>query len=349
MFKYFGVLKGFDFDNINRNTFQLLIDSNIFNISELSNCYKNKDDYFGLELDNLNWRFSNFYLFNQKEYHLKNEVLMDMFHRCKLKIESLDELDENIYELEFNLNIQVSDFAKIHFLKKFILELNHRISNKKYYLLYANNFKTNGFTSWYNFFFSEQIDNENYEYIYRYLKGEQDYIPIFIKDIWKEYFIVNKLTIFCEKKIHILEKQSGINEADIKVENISKLYKFKSISESNEFEYTKTKEAERSDIFNDDGEQIFKFILSKYPQKQTKAFFSYLYFYLRNINKIIPLGDDSLEYREYIINNSPIKSFSKIQKTVSEKTNTKKNKIFILFDKYLSEFNDRRKIEENLN
>jgi len=108
-------------------------------------------------------------------------------------------------------------------------------------------------------------------------------------------------------------------------------------------------ENDRSDIFNDDGEKIFKFIVSKYPQKQTKAFFSYLYFYLKNNKKIIPEGDDSLEYREYVINNYPINSFSKIQKTISEKTYTKKNKIFLLFDKYISEFNNSRKIEENLN
>lgn len=349
MFKYFGILKGFDFDKINRDTFQLLIDSNIFDISELSNCYKNKNDYFGLELDNLNWGFSNFYLFNQKEYHLKNEVLKDMFHKCEFKIESRDELDDNIQKLEFNLNMQLSDVSKIYFLKTFILELNQSISNKQYYLLYANNFETNGYTSWYSFFFSEQIDNEDYKYVSRYIRGEQDYIPSFIKDIWKEYFFVSKLTIYCKEKIYSLEKKSGINESDIKVENISKLFESKLIIDNKEIEFAKTKVEERSDIFNDDGEQIFKFIRSKYPQKQTKAFFSYLYFYLKSINKIIPLGDDSLEYREYIINNFPINSFSKIQKTVSEKTNTKKSKIFLLFDKYLSEFNGRRKIEENLN
>ena len=43
-FKYFGILKDFDLDNINKDTFPKLIEADIFDVAELSPEYKTKDD-----------------------------------------------------------------------------------------------------------------------------------------------------------------------------------------------------------------------------------------------------------------------------------------------------------------
>ena len=74
--KYFGILKNFDFDNININSINELIEKRIFDEFDLSNCYLNDEDYF--IADSATWEFGDFFIQNRKEYHLKKEVYIEM-------------------------------------------------------------------------------------------------------------------------------------------------------------------------------------------------------------------------------------------------------------------------------
>jgi hypothetical protein len=334
-FKYHGILKNFDFNKINKDTFPLMIESNIFNVKELSDTYKNPNDYFGVELEDSNECENDFYLFNQKEYHLKIDVLEDMYDYCEIICEPNSELENKIQDLEFNLNMQVSIFSQIKFLKTQILNLNKSIIDSTYYLLYTDGVKTNGFKSWFNFFYSEQIDGEEFQYIFRYLKGENNFVPDFIKAIWEDYFCVKNLTDYCKKKILRLERISGINEADVIIENqISKNLNDLEKSETR----TEFKDI-RLDIFKDvNSRLLFVHIVNAWQGKKNTAFFSRLFKYLQEKKEIIIIDNDSEIFRNFIIDLEYLHTFSRIQKKTTEKESYVWSRTYDYFDDCLKSF-----------
>lgn len=85
-------------------------------------------------------------------------------------------------------------------------------------------------------------------------------------------------------------------------------------------------------IFKKDGYQLFDFIVSHYPSKKDTAFFSYLFFYLKIKSEILIISDDSKLYRNFIVENYGLLSYSRIQKTTSIKEITKEKKTFELLD-----------------
>ena len=90
--KYYGILKGSYFDKITKDNFPILIDKKIFIPRKLSNCYLG-EGYFGLEIEKEPFKFSNFFLFNNKEYHLYYEIYNQMYVFDKSKIESDNKID----------------------------------------------------------------------------------------------------------------------------------------------------------------------------------------------------------------------------------------------------------------
>lgn len=344
-FQYHGILKNFDFDKINRDTFPKLIASNIFDVNELSTFYKSKDDYFGIELDDTNWEINNFYLFNNKEYHLREIVLDDMFDYCEFKCESQDELQYKILEIDLNINIQSSDYSKIKFLKNEIFIMNQNMIDPQYYLLYSKKRETNGYSRWFEFFRSEQIDNEDYTFIFKYLKGDRDFVPTFIKQIWQDYFIVKHLTDYCKNKIQIIESNSGINEVDVLIENTT--LKLKNVYNVENKELIKEYSNDiGKDIFKEDYYSLFEYIVQEYGDKKNKAFFSYLYHYFNDNKYLLKNAKSSTKYNDFLVNNSFINSFSKVIQRVYNEVGDEDKRMVEIFNNYRDNF-IQKKMKEN--
>lgn len=338
-FKYRGVLKNFDINNINRHTFPTLIKANLFDVKELSATYRG-GDYFGVELDGSNEYINDFYLYNHEEYHLKLEVLEDMFDNCELRCEPIDKLERKIRNLEFNLETHVSNYSKIKYLKEVIFSVKNQILNKDYYLLYTKNLEIGCYDSWFEFFRSEQIDGEDFTYIFKYLKGEYDFVPPFIENLWTNCFYAKGLVDFCTKRILHLERLSGINEADVLVDKYLK----------SKINYLLTDEVEeekqyhdiRLDIFKDKkSREAFDYILNKWKKPKDTAFYSKIFKYLQSKGYIVIEGDDSEKYREFIIDNFNLTSYKRIQKRTSFKNDDVWAKSFSDFESYLEEFTQK--------
>ena len=338
-FKYFGILKDFDIQKINRDTFPKLIVSNIFEIKNLSDCYKSEEDYFGMELDDFNWQIDDFYLYYNKEYHLKEVVLEDMFDYCEFICEPLDEHEEKILDLELNLNMQASHYSAIKYLKTEIILIHKSMKDSQYYLLYANGRETRDYTSWFNFFSSEQIDCDVFTFVFKYLKGDHDFVPTFIKEIWIDYYFVKNLTKYCQDKIHQIERISGIKEVDVLIENEITNVKLYNVSNTEKKETITIYKDIRTDIFSDENSRkLFDFIIEKCIYKKNTSFYSMLYKYLQRTGHINILDKDSSSYRSFIIENYNLKTFAKIQQQTTDKENNKWNVVFKTFEDIENKF-----------
>ena len=96
--KYYGILKNFDFKNINKDNFEILIASGIFEQSE--SCL-NYDDYkeMAIEFHN-NTALCNWLYFNNKEYSLKKVVLNEMLYFRENYLNRWWEVEPVYYEID---------------------------------------------------------------------------------------------------------------------------------------------------------------------------------------------------------------------------------------------------------
>ena len=335
-FKYHGILKSFDLNSINKDTFQLLINAQIFDINELSN-NDLRGDYQGIELDNYNQSPHNCYCYNHQWYDLKLNVFEDMFDYCEFTCEPNDELERKTRNLEFHLETCVSNHSKIQYLKQVVFDVKNQIMNKDYYLLYTRNLKIDGYKSWFKFFMLEQIDGEDFTYIFKYLKGSYDFVPPFIKNLWENCYFAKGLMDFCTKKILHYERISGINEAEVTIDKYSKsnINYLLSEDDGEEKEYHDI----RLDIFEDlNSRKAFDFILSEWKGKKDTAFYSRVFKFLQSKKYIILEGDDNDIYREFIMSNFSLDSYARIQKRTSIKENDVWAKAFKSFEESLKKF-----------
>lgn len=195
--KHYGILKKFDFDNININTFKTLISSGVFIEHELSECYKYDEDYFTSDSDIM--EFGDFFIQNRKEYHLKKDIYTEMVHLKEFifKFGNIEHLTEKIEVMV------VSEFLLENKLK--ILEENfkkyfNQIEDKQYYSLYKNQTPTGGYESWEEYFISDIVDNENYISVVKFLKGDSKFLNNEIENQWNDYFVFSKISDYCEQK-----------------------------------------------------------------------------------------------------------------------------------------------------
>ena len=94
----------------------------------------------------------------------------------------------------------------------------------------------------------------------------------------------------------------------------------------------------RNDIFKDnESRMLFEFIIENCEKDKNTSFYSMLYKYLQDKNKIILIDNDSVLYRNFIMNTYNLSSFSRIQNKSSNKEQTVWNSTFKTFDK-LTEF-----------
>lgn len=90
----------------------------------------------------------------------------------------------------------------------------------------------------------------------------------------------------------------------------------------------------RYDIFVDKKSNLlFDYIVENWQKKKNTSFYSMLYKYLQDKNKIILIDNDSVLYRNFIMNTYNLSSFSRIQNKSSNKEQTVWNSTFKTFDK----------------
>lgn len=211
--KYFRALKEFDFESINKNTFEVLIESGIFDEKELSDSHKNNDDSFVNEDDI--FRFGDFFIHNRKAYYLKKEVLSEMIYVKNWQLNAFFDTDiehanDEIVQL---IEAEFKQEDKIKVIEDCYKKYFSRIEDKQYFALYKSNSKTFGYNSWEEYFLDEIIGNERYEYISKFLKGEDKFLPAGLDKNWTDYFIFSGISDFCEKKKNeLLNKPSTMSE-----------------------------------------------------------------------------------------------------------------------------------------
>lgn len=306
--KYFGILKGFDFDEINKDNFQILIDNNLFDTGELSPCYRNDKDYFGIELDGNSWRFSDFFLFNRKEFYLKKEIYLEMYFKDKNYIEETSDDEFHISEIDFEIEKEIDTQKKLGIIEYHYKKYFSSIHNKELYLLYKNNTKLYGHNHFSDYYKGDIEADEDYSCIVKYLQGKETFYNKKLKEDWEIMFLVSKVCDFCLHKKQLIENPKFTN---------SQINQSKS-------------------IFIDDGYKIFSFLESKYVGKKNNAFFSYLYSFLQENNKIIHKSKDSVEYRNFIKENFKL-DMSRIIET-SANNQYKKDDIFKTFSNHMKSY-----------
>ena len=308
--KFNGILEGIEVNNFSNSLFETLIEKEIY-VEEYYDKEKfeglympiplNQDDWFGVEG-----------LFNGKLYYLNEKIYNEIYKLA-------NHLISNHYILKMvfknDLAIQISKIqglttltSKLKFLKKMIKKLWTPEEDIEDFLLFMKVNHTSFFNDW-----EENIEQsltwESSIFIY-YLTLKSNEQSSFYHDTFRQW-------------IKFSRKQNLINFCNEKILEIKIPQKKKSLL---------------SDlIFKSDGLMLFNFIESKYPKEKNTAFYSYLYQFLQQKDKLLLTVNDSSHYKNYIIENTPLVKFSKIQKTDS-KNQYRKNDNFELFEKWFAEY-----------
>lgn len=221
--KYFGILKDFDFDNITRDTFHLLVEKDIFDVYELSNCYKSNDDYFGIELNEQKYTFGDFFLFNKKEYVLKKSIISEMINRKNWVMKAFHDLDSITNEIELLVEAEFIPEKKIDVLENRRKAYFNQIRNATFYLLFKNNVEVRSYKSWEEYVTIEFLEEDGSKYIADYLKGKIKYLPSSLEYDWNDYFIFSFINDYCDmKRSEILGIEVAIKELASKELDVSK-------------------------------------------------------------------------------------------------------------------------------
>ncbi len=200
--KYYGILKGFDFENVNINSFNTLVCSGIFNEYELSQGNINENDYFLSDKDIMT--FGDFFIQNRKEYHLKDEVLLEMIYVKNWILEAFNSVETITEEIEVLITSEFQLENKLKILEENFKKYFNEIGDKNYYSLFKNGTLTGGCETWEQYFISHIVDEPNYQIIAKFLNGENKFLDNEIENKWNDYFIVSKISDYCEKKKNLL-------------------------------------------------------------------------------------------------------------------------------------------------
>lgn len=309
-YNFFGILSNFDFNSyVQENLTQTIIKENVYipiENDELTQIKTFKNPF----LD-----FSKEFYHNSTYYKLNPEIVTEIFQYYLTQIK-LFEIKKTAY---FRNSIQTRTNGindKIEVLKILKKCRSKLIAKSIDYVEELGDFTG---------IIGEEIRNDEYfnKIIYYSLSSQEieNYLSLKIINTegvflanWKKLQLQNIQIKFYNETIQELE-DSNVNDLKTNIENNS-LNKI---------------------IFKENAEKLFSFIVTKYPKQKNTAFFSYLYFFLKDkLNLLQISGNDNKDYREYIMNlyNIP---FSRIQNTTSQ-NQYKKIEVFQLFEKYVTEY-----------
>jgi hypothetical protein len=312
--KFKNILKDFNFNNINKDTFPQLIDSGIFDEFELSDDYKSEEDYFGIETQEKNEIFSDWFLFNRKEYSLKKEI---KFEVLKEQVKYF-ELIWNMSCFEDYINTELaeefSDIKKQEVLEKIYKKEYSLLPNKQFFIDYQKIQKTGNPLKWFEYL-NDELEGgnyivsyeEQYSFISKYLKdhkGIGNLFPEKICEVWKDCYTFLRITEALELKRTQLLKKTTSNQKE---------------STDNKF----TPNSFDTALFRENGLNIFNCIIS-YSTEKNKAFFSYLFFFMLDKKLLKVNGStNSTKYINYIESRFHIKMSRIINSQAYERTERK--------------------------
>jgi hypothetical protein len=289
---YFGILPNLDFDKIGINDLDILVEHKVFYSRKLSELYKNEDDYFLEDTDKMG--FGNFFIQNRKEYHLRDEVYAEMYFLDTEKIKTQSELPYHINKIEYELNSEQNVGAKFYILEKYYKIYQSKIKNLELFGLYQNINSSCGCNDFYEYYVADLDEVEGYEGIFDYLRGLDRFYNLETLKEWENMYLVREVCQFCLVKMKELRQLN----TDIDLKEIQ--------------------DALAQKIFKDDGLKIFEHIVLKYQETKTRAFFSYLYFFLQSESKITTDKVDNEKYKKFVVNREYLPDFGKIQQSVSK-------------------------------
>lgn len=309
-YRFFGVLSNFDFNNyVQENLTQTIIKERIYipiENDELTQIKTFKNPFLDLS--------SEFY-HNSTYYKLNPEIITEIFQYYITQIKSF-EITKTAY-FRNSIRTRTNGINDKNEVLKILKKCRSKLITKSIdYVVELGEFTE---------IIGEEIRNDEYfnKIIYYSLSSQEieDYLTCKIISSegafltnWKKLQLQNIQIKFYNETIQELEDLT-INDLKINIENNS-LNKI---------------------IFKENAEKLFSFIVTKYPKKKDTAFFSYLYFFLKDkLHLLETKGNDSKDYREYIMNLYKI-PFSRIQNATS-KTQYKKIDLFQLFEKYVTEY-----------
>lgn len=148
--------------------------------------------------------------------------------------------------------------------------------------------------------------------------------------------------LFCDGGYTYFEDISSIWQDLIFYDEILKFLRQKiKNSNSPSSALTTTKSTLSMRVFKDDGEEIFKYIIKLYEEQLNPAFFSYLYFYMKDkLHKIRSKGTDNTKYRDYVSKQHNI-HMSRIIKSEVNVSSTQ-NDMDELFNLYFLAYNESK-------
>lgn len=309
-FSFFGDMSDFNFNSYSHTDLvKKLIEKNIYLPIE-------NNDIVGIKLAEHSFsQFNTRFIYNKIAYKLNPKIPIQIFYYNLMLIKLFEiktlgyfknSIETRIFEID-NTNdiINILKRCRKKLIAKsinYVLELDDFIN----YLDVSIYSHKNNINMFYNVFSDSEIEH------YLSLKNVS-YEGVFLTK-WKKFVSQNIQIKYYNEKIMELEK---LLQNDLKI-------KLK-INPLNEI------------IFKETGENIFSYIITKYPKTKNTAFFSYLYFYFRDKLKLLnTAGNDSKNYRDFIIDlfNIP---FARIQITNSQ-NQYKKNEMFELFDIYIKNY-----------
>ena len=203
--KYYGSLKDFNFKDINKDNFNMLIKSGIFDESETSYVGKNYED-LAIEFGSYSG-FCDFFLFNGKEYNLKREVVLEMIYVKNWMLEAFckDDVESHILnDIEILVNGEFSTENKLKILEENYKKHFNLIEEKTLYSLYKNGTETLGYKSWEELINEEIYDSNQPEIVEAFLIGINNYFPQELANKWKDYYIFSEINDYCENKKNLI-------------------------------------------------------------------------------------------------------------------------------------------------
>ncbi|WP_432671826.1 hypothetical protein [Flavobacterium sp. SM2513] len=313
--KYFGILPNFDFNEISLGDLNLLVELKVFYCRQFSDKYKDDDDYF--PDDDYKMNFTDLYIQNGKGYQLHHEVYKEIYFLDAEKIKTQSELPYHIDKIDYEVDSEEYVGPKYSILEKYYKLYQDKIENIDLFLLYQgiNTYETCGVTcnDFYDYYVEDFNANEDYTGVGDYLNGIDRFYNVEFRQEWEKMYLVREVCQFCLTKMKELRQLN--TDIDLK----------------------ESQDALAQKIFKDDGLKIFEHIVSKYQETKTRAFFSYLYFFLQSKSKILINKGDSDPYRDFVVNREYLPDFIKIQQSQS-KSQGKKYIMEVIFEELLKSY-----------
>ena len=340
--KFYGILSKTNYTNytILDNIFlQELIKHEIIKIlpiyQEVKKNNFSKDDSYNVNSSPSSLRnskhFTPFINFNEIIYSINDIIYEEIFNLFKLAIEKIycteiknEKLKEQIY-----IESILCKNNKIEYIKKRKFNLLNEEVTDINYLKYIGIYKSEHdvYENWFDVFKKLLIqENEENNFIFNFLKGNEISIQkMELYSLWQKFYRVKYLSKFYSDEYEKISTHLISNETN---PNLT-ISNSKELSESEKLEML---------IFKGNGLNIFNLIIKKYSiTKQNNAFFSFLYFYLKEKDCLISKKNDSIRYREYILLISELNSYSKI---ISNNNGDTKEIRFKNFDDILKNYSD---------